>query len=240
MGKKKEKENRKKKSKRIYRTSQNIRIINVFLESLLSESSLSLGVHLTSLGCPPTLCCSLDLLGGWGSSDSCLQCPQLSELVHFLLWELSISFYIFHRHRACLVDWVDLICSLYSLWEGFGSSSLATLPLGFHCSFTSTSACGLSTAVCSWGYPGRLGSAPVRASCGGGAAAWVHRDSGRTRYSGELVARASRKYSALEGYGNQYWPIRSSILAWRTPLTEKPGRLQSTGSQRVRHNSLCT
>ena len=28
----------------------------------------------------------------------------------------------------------------------------------------------------------------------------------------------------------------SSILAWRIPLTEEPGRLQSMGSQRVRHN----
>ena len=28
----------------------------------------------------------------------------------------------------------------------------------------------------------------------------------------------------------------SSILAWRIPWTEKPGRLQSTGLQRVRHN----
>ena len=46
----------------------------------------------------------------------------------------------------------------------------------------------------------------------------------------------SRKYSALEGYGNQYWPIRSSMFAWRTPsLTEKPGRPQSTGSQRIGH-----
>ena len=27
----------------------------------------------------------------------------------------------------------------------------------------------------------------------------------------------------------------SSILAWRTPRTEKTGRLQSMGSQRVRH-----
>ena len=47
-----------KKSKRIYRSSQSIRIINVFLESLLSESfpSLRVTVHLTSLGCPPTLC----------------------------------------------------------------------------------------------------------------------------------------------------------------------------------------
>ena len=28
----------------------------------------------------------------------------------------------------------------------------------------------------------------------------------------------------------------SSILAWRIPWTEEPGRLQSTGSQRGRHN----
>ena len=28
----------------------------------------------------------------------------------------------------------------------------------------------------------------------------------------------------------------SSILAWRIPWTEEPGRLQSTGSQRVEHD----
>ena len=28
----------------------------------------------------------------------------------------------------------------------------------------------------------------------------------------------------------------SSILAWRIPWTEEPGRLQSVGSQRVGHN----
>ena len=28
----------------------------------------------------------------------------------------------------------------------------------------------------------------------------------------------------------------SSILAWRIPWTEEPGRLQSMGPQRVRHN----
>ena len=28
----------------------------------------------------------------------------------------------------------------------------------------------------------------------------------------------------------------SSILAWEIPWTEKPGELQSMGSQRVRHN----
>ena len=28
----------------------------------------------------------------------------------------------------------------------------------------------------------------------------------------------------------------ASILAWKIPWMEEPGRLQSTGSQRVRHN----
>ena len=43
----------------------------------------------------------------------------------------------------------------------------------FNCGFISTSVCGSPTGVCSWGCPGGLGSAPVRARCGGGAAAWV-------------------------------------------------------------------
>ena len=120
---KKKKKKKCKKSQRIYRIIQNIIIINIFLESLLSESFPSLGVtvHVTSLGCPPTLCWSLDLLWGQlrfhsGSTPvcSCLQCPHLSELVCFLLWELSVSFSIFLRHRVCVVDGVDLICSLYS------------------------------------------------------------------------------------------------------------------------------
>ena len=151
----KRKRKKKKISKRIYRTTQKIRIVNVFLESLLSESFPTLGVtvHLTSLGCPPTLCWSLYLL--WEAqililSYSCvffLQCPKLSELVRFLLWELSMAFYIFHRHKVCPVDHVDLICSLYSCFESFGSSSLATLPLGFNCGFISTSASGSPTGV---------------------------------------------------------------------------------------------
>ena len=44
-----------------------------------------------------------------------------------------MSFYVCHRHRVCLAGHLDLIFSLYSLWEGFESSSLATLPLGFNC-----------------------------------------------------------------------------------------------------------
>ena len=30
--------------------------------------------------------------------------------------------------------------------------------------------------------------------------------------------------------------IHSSIIAWKIPWTEEPGRLQSMGSQRVRHD----
>ena len=30
-----------------------------------------------------------------------------------------------------------------------------------------------------------------------------------------------QEYNALEGYGNQYWPIHSIILAWRTPFPDR-------------------
>ena len=71
--------------------------------------------------------------------------------------------------------------------------------------------------------PGGLGFASVRARCGGGAAAWV---------AGVLAAPGTQggwqlgqqEIYALEGYGNQYWPIHSSILAWRTALPDRPGR----------------
>ena len=36
--------------------------------------------------------------------------------------------HIFHRYRVWLVEHVDLICSLYSWWEDFESSSFAILP----------------------------------------------------------------------------------------------------------------
>ena len=76
----------------------------------------------------------------------------------------------------------------------------------------------------------------LRARCGGGAAAWVTRVLAAPGTQGSWWL-GSRKYSAVEGYGNQYWPICSRILAWKTPsLTEKPGRSQSTGSQRIGHD----
>ena len=72
---------------------------------------------------------------------------------------------------ATELNWTE--STACSWWEGFESSSLATLPLGFNCSFISTSACESSTRVWSWGYPGGLGIAPIRAGCGGGTASLV-------------------------------------------------------------------
>ena len=105
---------------------------------------------------------------------------------------MSVSFYIFHRRWVCLVDCVDLICKLYSLWEGFGSSSLATLPLSFNCGFISTSACGSSIH---WGLllrlPWRTWICPSKGQVWRWCSCLVCRGSGSTRYSGEWSARAA-------------------------------------------------
>ena len=104
-----------------------------------------------------------------------------------------MAFYILHRHRVCLVIHVNLICYLYSWWKGFGSSSLATLPLGFNCGFISTSVptSGSSTGVCLRSCPGGLGSIPERADRRGGAAGWVAGVLATPKYSGELAAGAA-------------------------------------------------
>ena len=62
---------------------------------------------------------------------------------------------------------------LVQLLEGFGSSSLVTIPLCYNCGFIYTYACESSIGVCSWGCLGVLGSAPVRTRLGHGAAAWI-------------------------------------------------------------------
>ena len=157
-----------------------------------------------------------------------------TRLVCFLLWDLSMTFYTFHRHRVSLVDRVDLICSLYSWWEGLGSPSLATLPLGFNCGFISTSACGSSLGVCSWSCPGGLGFVPVRARCAGNA--WV---------TGVLAAPGTQRSWRLgqqeiqcsRRYGNQYWPIHSRFLAWRIPFPDREA-WQATVHRAAKNHTL--
>ena len=74
-----------------------------------------------------------------------------------------------------------------------------------------------------WGFPG--GSDSKESDCNAG-------DTGSIPGSG----RSPREGN---GYALQYsffFFFHSSILAWRIPWTEKPGRLQSIGSQRIGHN----
>ena len=127
---------------------------------------------------------------------------------------------------------MDLICSLYSWWEGFGSSSLVTLPLGFNCGFISTSACGSSTGVCFWVWLGGIGFAPVKARCGGGAAALVPGLLAASDTQGSWWLRKNEIW-----YSRRVW---QQVLAHRLQYSclENPSpwqRRQSTGSQRVGH-----
>ena len=51
-------------------------------------------------------------------------------------------------------------------------------------------------------------------------------------HAGDMGSIPGSRRFPREGHGN-----RSSILAWEIPWTEEPGRLQSMGSQRGRHDS---
>ena len=56
---------------------------------------------------------------------------------------------------------------------------------------------------------------------------------------GKESACITRKLSSILGQEDTTemgMASHSSILVWRNPWTEKSGRLQSLGSQRVRHN----
>ena len=143
---------------------------------------------------------------------------------------------------------MDLICSLYSWWRGFGSSSLSTPPLGFQLWFYFH----LCTWVVHWGLLLRLPwrtwvclCGPHRASPGpapeGQVWRWCrclgHRGSGSTRYSGELVPKAAGNIVLQKGMATSIGQYTPAFLPGEPPsLTEKPGRPQSTGSQRVGHD----
>ena len=61
-----------------------------------------------------------------------------------------------------------------------------------------------------------------------------------------MVAQTVKRLSTMQGTRvrslgledllEKEMAVHSSTIAWKIPWTEKPGRLQSTGSQRVGHN----
>ena len=157
---------------------------------------LRVTVHFAPLGCIPTLLVSEPALGATRTlicSYSCVFLPPMSLAIRTSAFSFVGAlnvFYIFQRHGVCLVDHVDLICSLYSWWEDFGSSSFAALPLSFNCGFfpplhlshplgfapeASLKDLGLPSEGQVWRWCSCLG----------------FRGSGSTRYSEELAARAA-------------------------------------------------
>ena len=59
-------------------------------------------------------------------------------------------------------------------------------------------------------------------------AQWVKKPPAMQEMQETQVQSLGREDSLQEGMA-----VHSSILAWRIPRTEEPGRVQSTGSQRV-------
>ena len=128
-----------------------------------------------------------------------------------------MSFYIFHRQS--LPSWscrfhLQLLWLVRRFWVFFLSHTAPGFQLWFYFC--------LCMWVVHWGLllrlPWRTWICPSEDQVWRWCSCLDHRGSGSTRYSGEKAARAAGN---IEGYDNQYWPIHSSILAWRAPLPDR-------------------
>ena len=140
---------------------------------------------------------------------SCLQWPQLSELVCFLLWELSMSFYIFNRQslpsRSCGLNLL-LVQLVGNFWVFFLSHTPPGFQSWFHfhlCVWVVHWSLLLSLPWKIWVYP-----------CEDQVWRWCSclgcRGSGSTRYSGELTARTAGNIVLWKGMATsigQYPPV---------------------------------
>ena len=113
---------------------------------------------------------------------SCLQCPQLSELVRFLLWERLMAFYLFHRHS--LLSWscgfnLQLVRPVGRFWVFLLGHTAPGFQLWFYFH--------LCMWVVHWGLLLRLPWRPWVWPCEGQVWRWCsclgRRGSGSTRYS---------------------------------------------------------
>ena len=198
----------------------------------------------TVLICGPAVLASQILI----SSYSCVLLPPMSTAIRTPVFSFVGTFSV--------LSYTPQTDSLLSWWYGF-NLQLVQLVGRFWVFFLSHTGPGFQLwfyfHLCMWVvHWGLLSRVPYRTwvcPCEGQMWRWCSclgcRDSGNTRYSEELVARAAGNIVLyiiyivltiyLEGCGNQYWPTRSSILAWRPALTEKPGRSQTIGSERAGH-----
>ena len=190
------KRKRKKTSKRIYRVSQNI--INVFLESLLSESfpSLGLTVHLSSLGAPQHraglwVCCGAAQVLTWSCPSVLL--PPVAPAVRtgaFLWWERSAPVRLPQTQRL-LGGSCGFNLQLVQPGGKVGVFLLSPAAPGFQLWFYFH----LCMWVVHWGLllrlPWRAWVCPWEGQLWRWCSCLGRRGSGSTRYSGELAARAA-------------------------------------------------
>ena len=117
--------------------------------------------------------------------------PPMSTAVRISvlsLWELSMSFYTFHRHS--LPSWsCEFNLQIVQPVGRFGVFFVSHTASGFQLWFISTSACGLSTGVLLMRLPWRTWVCPCKSQGWTWCISLGCRGSGGTRYSGELMAR---------------------------------------------------
>ena len=108
---------------------------------------------------------------------SCVFLPPVSTAIRTLLCVSSCGSsqwpFIHSIDRVCLV-WscgfnLQLVQLVWWFWVFFLSHTVPGFQLWLYFHLCT----GLFTGVCSWGCPGGLGSTPMRARSGGGAAAWA-------------------------------------------------------------------
>ena len=151
---------------------------------------------------------------------SCLQCPQLSEVVRFLLWELSMTFYVFHR-RQSLHSWLYVFnLQFVQLVGRFWVFFLATLPR-FQLSFYFY----LYVWVIHCGLILRLPWRPWVCPCEGQVWRWCSclgcRGSVSIRHTRQLVARVAENIVLKKGMANIIYQYAPVFLPGETPsLTE--------------------
>ena len=132
----------------------------------------------------------------WPNCCMCLPLKTTAARARpFSFVEHSLSAQVLHGCRVYLANHRDLICSLYSWWKNFRSSSLVTPSLGFSLGFIPTAECGPPTGVWSWGCLGALGPAPVRIGHRGGMPAWI---------TGILVV--SNAQGSWRPWAKEIWP----------------------------------
>ena len=87
------------------------------------------------------------------------------------------------------------------------------------------------------GVTSALGAKVLSGVAGGASqmAQWVENLPAIQEMQETLVGSLSREWG-VEVPLEEGMATRSSILAWRTPRTEEPGGLQSTGTQKVGHD----